>query len=124
MTYPHIVIGHFFHQLTFEFTGTPRRKKDLFSLDPAQFDKRSKKGSCQLVLAKYDRGALKDVYKIVTADVSWICAYELETKQQSTMWVFKPQPNLTKIVCGRSTSKEVIASFCCLRSDCSTRVFF
>ena len=30
---------------------------------------------------KYDHGASKDVYKIVTDDESWIYAYEPETKQ-------------------------------------------
>ena len=51
---------------------------------------------CKEKLEKYDRGASKDVYKIV------ICAYESETKQQLTVWVFEPEPNPTKIVCGKS----------------------
>ena len=37
------------------------------------------------MLGKYDRGASKDVYKIVTGDESWIYEYEPETKQQSTV---------------------------------------
>ena len=41
------------------------------------------------MLNKYDDGASKDVYKIVTGDKSWIYAYEPETKQQSTMWEFE-----------------------------------
>ena len=32
-------LGHLFHQHTFNIAWTPGRKKDLFSLDPAQFDK-------------------------------------------------------------------------------------
>ena len=59
----------------------------------------------------YDRGALKDVYKIVTGDKSWIYAYEPETKQQSTMWAFEDKPNPTKVVCGKSTSKQMVACF-------------
>ena len=38
---------------------------------------------CKEMLEKYDGGASKHVYKIVTGDESWICAYEPETKQQS-----------------------------------------
>ena len=51
---------------------------------------------CKEMLKKYDRGASKDVYKIVTGDESWIYAYEPETKQQSTVWVFQDEPNPTK----------------------------
>ena len=63
-------------------------KKDLFSLDTAQLDQRSKKVRIDWykeMLQKYDRGASKDVYKIVTGDESWIYAYELETEQQCTV---------------------------------------
>ena len=61
-------------------------------------------------MQKYDRGASKDVYKIVTSDESRIYAYDPETKQQSIVWVFEDEPNPTKIVRGRSTSK-LMASF-------------
>ena len=73
---------------------------------------------------KYNRCAPKDVFKIAKGDESWIYAYEPDSKQQSLVWIFEVETNLMKIVCGRSTSKEVIASFFCLRSDCSTRIFF
>ena len=63
------------------------------------------------MLEKYDGVASKDVYKIVTGDESWICAYVPETKQQSTMWVFDPEPNVTKIVCGKVTTKQMVACF-------------
>ena len=66
---------------------------------------------CKEMLKKYDRGASKDVYKIVTGDESWIYAYEPETKQQSTVWVFQDEPNSTKVVRGRSTSKQMVACF-------------
>ena len=46
---------------------------------------------------RYGCGALKDDYKIVTGDESWIYAYESETKQQHT----------TKVVRVRSTSKQM-----------------
>ena len=63
------------------------------------------------MLKKFHRGASKDVYKIVTGDESWIYAYEPETKQQSTVWVFQDEPNPTKVVRARSTSKQMVACF-------------
>ena len=50
---------------------------------------------------KYDGGALKDVYKIVTCDKSSIYGNELETKQQSTIWAFENKSNPMKVVCGK-----------------------
>ena len=47
------------------------------------------------MLQKYDRGALKHVYDIVTGDESWIYTYEPESNQQSTVWVFEDEPNAT-----------------------------
>ena len=66
---------------------------------------------CKQMLKKYNGGASKDVYKIVTGDESWIYAYEPETKQQSTVWVFQDEPNPTKVVRARSTSKQMVACF-------------
>ena len=63
------------------------------------------------MLEKYDGGASKDVYEIVTGDASWICAYEPETKQQSTVRIFEREPNPTKVLCGKSTSKQMVACF-------------
>ena len=40
------------------------------------------------MLQKYDRGAWKHVYNILTGDKSWIYAYEPKSKQQSTVGVF------------------------------------
>ena len=45
------------------------------------------------MMEKYDDFAVKDVYKIVTVDESWIYVYEPETKPQSTVWVFEDQIN-------------------------------
>ena len=53
------------------------------------------------MLQKYDRGASKHVYDIVTGDESWIYAYEPESKQQSTVWVFQDEPNPTKVARAR-----------------------
>ena len=63
------------------------------------------------MLPKYNRGASKNVYDIVTGDESWIYAYEPESKQQSTLWVFQDEPNPTKVDRTRSTSKQMIAYF-------------
>ena len=60
---------------------------------------------------KYDRGGSKHVYGIVTDDVSWIYAYEVESKQQSTVWVFQDEPNPTKVAYVRIISKQMIAFF-------------
>ena len=63
------------------------------------------------MLQKYDRGASKHVYDIVTGDESWIYVYEAESKQQSTVWVFQDEPNPTKVARVRSTSKQMVACF-------------
>ena len=63
------------------------------------------------LLQKYDRGASKHVYDIATGDESWIYAYGPESNQQSTAWVFQDEPNPTKVVCARSTAKQMIAFF-------------
>lgn len=66
---------------------------------------------CKEMIAKYDGGASKDVYSIVTGDESWIYAYEPETKQQSTVWVFQDELKPTKVARARSTSKQMVACF-------------
>ena len=63
---------------------------------------------------------VEDVYKIVTADQLWNYAYEFETNQQSTLWVFEDKPNPTKVVRGRSTSKEIVDCFFGKTGDVTT----
>ena len=63
------------------------------------------------MLQKYDRGASKHVYDIVTVDESCIYGYEPERKKQSTVWVFQDEPNPAKVARARSTSKQIIACF-------------
>ena len=36
---------------------------------------------CKEIMAKYDGGVSKDVFKIVTGDALWICAYDPRIKQ-------------------------------------------
>ncbi|GFT77404.1 histone-lysine N-methyltransferase SETMAR [Nephila pilipes] len=66
---------------------------------------------CKEMLEKYIQGTSKAVYNIYTGEESWIYAYEPETKQQSTVWVFQDEAKPTKVVRGRSTSKQMIACF-------------
>ena len=66
---------------------------------------------CQENLKKFNSGASKHVYDIVTCDETWIYSYEPETKQQSTVWVFPDDPRPTKVVRARSASKKMIAAF-------------
>lgn len=63
------------------------------------------------MIKKFAGGASKDVYKIVTGDESWIYAYEPETKNQSTVWVFQFEENPTKVTRSRSVAKQMVACF-------------
>ena len=60
---------------------------------------------------KYDRGASKYVYDIVTGDESCIYLYEPENKQQATVWLLQDEPNPTKVARAQSSSKQMIACF-------------
>ena len=62
-------------------------KKNLFALDTTQFVNRSRKVSKEM-FQKYDRGASKYVYDIVTGDESWN----------------ENEPNPTKVVRAQSSS--------------------
>lgn len=66
---------------------------------------------CRKMLEKFVDGASKSVNYIVTGDESWIYAYEPETKNQSTVWVFQFEENPTKIVRARSVAKQMVACF-------------
>ena len=66
------------------------------------------------MLEKFDRGASKDVYKIVIGDELCIYAYESETKQQST------EPNPTKVVCEKITLKQMVTCFICKTGHMAT----
>ena len=60
--------------------------------------KKARVNWCKGMLKKNNRGASKDVYKILTGDESWIYAYDPETKQQSTVWMFQSEPKPTKMI--------------------------
>ena len=50
-------------------------------------------------------------------------AHEQVTIQQSTMLVFEPEPNPTKVVCGKITSKQMVACFICKTGHVATVSF-
>ncbi|KAF7274732.1 hypothetical protein GWI33_012596 [Rhynchophorus ferrugineus] len=60
------------------------------------------------MLNKFNCGASKEVYKIVTGDESWIYSYEPKARQQSTVWVFQNKPNPIKVVRAQTTSKKMV----------------
>jgi len=66
---------------------------------------------CKDMLKKFNQGASKNVYKIVTDDESWIYSYEPERKSQSAVWVFQNEQKLTKLVRARSVGKQMVAFF-------------
>lgn len=63
------------------------------------------------MLEKFDKGASKSVYNIVTLGEMWIYAYKDEVNHQSTVWVFQNDPNETKMARSRSIAKRMIV--CC-----------
>lgn len=66
---------------------------------------------CRETLEKFNGGTSNLVWNIVTGDESWIYCYEPEKKSQSAQWVFRTEPNPTKIRRIRSAGKKMIASF-------------
>lgn len=66
---------------------------------------------CTKMLYKYNSGTSNSIYNIVTGDESWIYAYDPETKEQSTVWVFQDEVAPTKVARSRSVGKKMIACF-------------
>lgn len=67
------------------------------------------------MLTKFDKGASKSVYNIVTLGEIWIYAYKRDENSQSTEWVFQNEPNeskSTKVARSRSIAKQMIV--CCI----------
>lgn len=58
---------------------------------------------CRKTLQRFNRGESKHVYDMVSGDESWIYAYDPDSKQQSTVWVFQDEPKPTKVIRSRST---------------------
>lgn len=66
---------------------------------------------CKKTIQRFNRGDSNHVYDIISGDESWIYAYDPDSKQQSTVWVFQDEPKPTKVVRSRSTSKKMVATF-------------
>lgn len=66
---------------------------------------------CQFMLKKFDQGRSKAISEIVTGDETWIYAYDPETKQQSTVWVYEDEPPPTKVVRQKSAAEQMVAVF-------------
>lgn len=44
---------------------------------------------CKKTLQRFNRGESNHVYDVISGDESWIYAYDPDSKQQSTVWVFQ-----------------------------------
>lgn len=66
---------------------------------------------CKFMLTKFKGGESKEVSKIVTGDESWIYQYDPETKQQSTVWLFRDESRPQKVKRSRSSGKQMVATF-------------
>ena len=77
-------------------------------MDPTQFVNRSKR-----LVSIGRKKCSKNVIAVLqnTTVTSWIYAYEPESKQQLTIWVFQDEPNPIKVARSRSASKQMIACF-------------
>ena len=68
---------------------------------------------CNFMLQKFDVGASKQVWDIVTGDETWIYQYDPETKRQSSQWVFPGENAPQKCIRSRSIGRQMVASFFC-----------
>ncbi|GBP54762.1 hypothetical protein EVAR_90046_1 [Eumeta japonica] len=87
-----------------------RYVKAVLAVDLIQFDRGSKNGPRHLVQChtyQIQGRASNLVWDIVKSDQTWIYCYDLKTKQQSTVWVYRDEPKPTKVTCERSASKGV-----------------
>ena len=66
---------------------------------------------CHFMLEKFNKGANRDTYNIVTGDESWIYHYDPKTKRQSAVWCFQDDQAPTKVRRSRSSGKKMVASF-------------
>lgn len=61
------------------------------------------------MLEKFEGGASKHVYQIVTGDKSLIYEYEPERKGQPIVWIFQFEEKPTKVFRSRSVAKQIVA---------------
>ncbi|GBP41510.1 hypothetical protein EVAR_24429_1 [Eumeta japonica] len=61
------------------------------------------------MLTRFKEGASNLVWDIVTGDETWIYCYDLKTKQQSTVWVYRDEPKPTKVARERSSDNTIVS---------------
>lgn len=79
----------------------------------AELEKEARVKWCLKMIQRFNQGESNATYDIITGDETWIYCYEPETKRQSMQWVFPGEEHPTKIKRGRSTDKQMIATFIC-----------
>ena len=63
------------------------------------------------MLRTFDVERSPPVWVIVTGDETWVYQYDLETKQQSEVWVFPDENPPVKFKRNRNASKQMLACF-------------
>ena len=71
--------------------------------------KRGRVDWCTHTLRNFDGGRSPRVWVIITGDKTWVYQYDLETKQQSAVWVFPDEIPPVKFKRNRCASKQMIA---------------
>ena len=66
---------------------------------------------CLHMLCKFDGGRSEQVWDIVTGNKTFVYQYDLETKQQSSVWLFPGESPSMKFTRSRSTCKPMITVF-------------
>ena len=66
---------------------------------------------CYFKIEKFRRGHNKNLFNVVTGDLSWINNYDPERKLSLRVRCFRHEPTLTKVRRGRSVTKTMVASF-------------
>ena len=67
--------------------------------------------SCGRFVQLFEREGEDFLSRIVSADETWISLYELESKEQSTMWKTPGSPSPKKFKVSRSTKKQMFIMF-------------
>ena len=100
--------------LTRILQGCLRASKRYVFWVPHNLSEEQKRGRvdwCTHMLITCDGGRSPRFWVIITGDETWIYQYDLETKQQSAVWVFPDENRSVKFKRNRSASKEMIACF-------------
>ena len=66
---------------------------------------------CTEMLKRFNNGDSHRVSYIVTGEETWIYQFDLETKRQSSVWVFPDEQPPTKVKRQRNAGKKMVATF-------------